>query len=695
MPKPYFAGTIMMKTTWQWLESYVGSGLGAREVADKLTMAGTEVEGYDEDNGDVCYTLEVTSNRTDCLSAIGLARELAATTGNVVQHPAAEYPVSKSKASEVSSVEIEPDALQACPHYTAQVIRNVKVSPSPKWLQQRLEAIGLKPINNIVDVTNFVMFETGQPLHAFDLNRLAGKRIVVRMAKPGERFDPLVDRKRDKPEPEREYLKLDPSVLVIADAESPQAVGGVMGGLTSGVDETTTDVLLESAYFDPPSIRATSRRIEIDSDSSYRFERGVDPGGVIPASRRAVALILECAGGEVLDGILEAGAAQPETRELSVTSRDVARTLGIDVTPDEIARIFTGLDVPVHSQAEGVVTVQVPSFRRDLTRTIDLVEEVGRVYGLDRIPAPLHMPIASAPPTTRQRARRVIGEALRGMGFSEALTDTFVDPKGAVAEFSLFAQESARLHARNPVNANLPALRRNLIGSLLIALANNERHNAKGVRLYECANVYHPDGKGLSAGERELVGMLGRDYFDLKGAVESLLQALRATAKLEATPFENPVFASGRAAVLKLGGRMLGVIGEPSADALRHYDAQGPAAIGELDVSTLVHAWTEVPKMTELPRFPTAERDLAFILDASTPWAEVERTVRTACNATLREVELFDEFTGKQAGQGKKSLAFRLSFRHDERTLTTEEINTQMETAIAAVREKLKGTLRG
>ncbi|MCC7509379.1 MAG: phenylalanine--tRNA ligase subunit beta [Planctomycetes bacterium] len=685
----------MMKTTYRWLESYVGSGLSAREVADKLTLAGTEVEGFDEVGDDVCFTLEVTSNRTDCLSVIGLARELAATTGKRVQHPKVEYQSANTKADQVSSVVIEPDALKACPHYTAQVIRGVKVGPSPEWLRKRLEGIGLKPINNVVDVTNFVLYETGQPLHAFDLNQLAGKRIVVRMAKAGERFDPLVDRKRDKPEPERASVKCDALTLVICDAERPQAIGGIMGGLTSGVTAKTTDVLLESAYFEPQGIRATSRRHELESDSSYRFERGVDPAGVVAASRRAVQLILEVAGGEVLDGVLEAGAAKSETRSVTVTARDISRSLGIEVAAPAVAAIFGGLDVPVSAQAADSVTVAVPSFRRDLLKPIDLVEEVGRIHGLERIPAPLRMPVATNKLTRRQRVRRAIGEALRGMGFSEALTDTFVKAQGDVAQFSQFSKSAARLEARNPVNAGLPSLRRNLLGSLLLALATNERQNARGVRLYECANVFHPSTDGTKTGERELLGLLGRDYFDLKGAIEALLDALRVRAALAVEPMEDAIFAQGRAARLVLGGKLLGAIGEPSPAALKEYDAEGPAAVGELDMTTLVEAWLEVPKLAELPRFPTAERDLAFVFDAAVTWAEVQSVVGKACDATLRAVELFDEFTGKQIGAGKKSLAFRLSFRHDERTLTTEEINAQMDAAIAAISSQLQGTLRG
>lgn len=684
----------MMKATWQWIDSYVGTGLDASTVAERLTLSGTEVEKQEAVGDDVCFTLEVTSNRTDCLSVIGLARELAATTGRVVKHPSVKLPNSAVKASSISSVSIEPAALKACPYYTALVIRGVKVGPSPKWLQQRLEGIGLKPINNVVDITNFVLFETGQPLHAFDLGKLKGGRIVVRMARAGERFDPLVDRKRDKPSPEREFVKCDTDTLVICDAESPQAVGGIMGGLTSGVTSATTDVLLESAYFDPASIRATSRRLELDSDSSYRFERGVDPMNVVNASKRAAALIVECAGGEVLEGVLEAGSVAHTPPELSVDEALVQRVMGKAVPAPEIARIFAGLDVPASASGDRV-TVRVPSFRRDLERPIDLVEEVARVHGLEKFPAPLRLPVSIAGASRRQRVRRVLRGALLGMGFSEALTDTFVPNTGLLTEYGRGGDSMLRLEARNPVNVQAPALRRNLLGSLASALTVNQRQGQPFVRLYEIAEVFQPASDGKNAGEREVLGLIGRDFADVKGALEAVLRVLRAATPFALAPLSHPVFESGRAAELSLGGRVVGVLGELSAKALSEREATGPAAVAELDFDALVDVWVEVPKFSELPRFPTAERDLAFVLDASTTWAAVQACVSKACDATLREVRLFDEFTGKQIGAGRKSLAFRLYFRHDDRTLTTEEIAAQTDAAVKAITSQLKGTLRG
>ena len=676
----------MMKATAKWIDSYVGSGLSAQEIADKLTLSGTEVEKMEDVGDDVRFTLEVTSNRTDCLSIIGLARELAACVGNTVKHPTVEFKTT-AKASEVSSVEIEPDALEACPYYSAQVIRNVKVGPSPEWLKQRLEGVGLKPINNVVDVTNFVLFETGQPLHAFDLSRLSGKRIIVRMARKNEPFKPVVGT--------GEAIKLDSETLVIADAESPQAVGGVMGGYDSGVTSGTTDILLESAYFNPASIRATSRRLKLESDSSYRFERDVDQGGVLDASRRAAQLIAELTGGEVLDGVLEAGAVKPQTRQLTVEAAQVRRVMGIELSPKQIETIFKGLDLAIRGTTQTQVTVDVPSFRPDLQRGIDLVEEVARIHGLDSISSPLSMVVEIAKPSRRQKVRKLVRIALQGMGFSEALTDTFVTVDTAISQYSPFEAGAARLEARNPVNTETPALRRNLVGSLLLALGTNQRQGLNQVRLYEVANVFLPGNDGAVSGEREVLSLIGADYYDLKGAIEGLLLALRNEHVIEIKPTQHAVFSEGRSAEIMLNGKRLGMIGEPDARACAEYQAEGKCALAELDFDALVDAWVPVPTLRELSRFPTAERDLAFVLNEATTWAMLESTVRSAADETLREVELFDEFTGKQVGAGMKSLAFRLYFRHDGKTLTSQEIQAQMDSVIKAVTEKLSGQLRG
>jgi len=675
----------MMKATASWIDSYVGTGLSAAAIADKLTLSGTEVEKQEAVGGDVCFTLEVTSNRTDCLSVIGLARELAACTGKVVKHPKVEYKTG-GKSSTVSSVEIRPDALAACPYYSAQIIRNVKVGPSPEWLRKRLEGIGLKPINNVVDITNFVLFETGQPLHAFDLNKLSGKRIVVRMATQGELFKPVVGT--------GEPVKLDASMLVIADAEKPQAVGGVMGGHDSGVTGATKDVLLESAYFNPRSIRATSRRLGMDSDSSYRFERDVDQGGVLPASRRAAQLIAEIAGGEVLEGVLEAGTLKPQTRRLSLTDRHVQRVLGIHVPRQQIESICRGLDLKLADVSLDGLHLDIPSFRRDLERSIDLVEEVCRVHGLDKVPSPLRMVVETAKPSRRQRVRRLVRQLLQGMGFSEALTDTFVSPRPALSQYSPFGAASARLEARNPVNAELPSLRRNLLGSLLLALGTNQRQGLAWVRQYEVANVWLPSADGRNSGERECLALVGRDYSDLKGVLETLLAGLRCALPLGVEACGDAVFAPGRAARISLGGKPLGVIGQPSPAVAKEYGVDGECALAELDFEPLVAAWSPVATMAELPRFPTAERDLAFVLEQRVTWAQVEGACRKAADATLRAVELFDEFTGKQIGAGKKSLAFRLSFRHDDKTLTSDEIQAQVDAVVRAISRDLGGELR-
>jgi len=679
----------MMKATHQWIDSYVGSGLGAAEIAQRLTLAGTEVEKSEPAGNDTCFTLEVTSNRVDCLGVLGLARELAATLGKTVNVPDVSYAVSTTRAADVASVMIENAALEACPFYTAQVIRGVKVGPSPAWLKQRLEAIGLKPINNIVDITNFVLYETSQPLHAFDLGKLAGRKIIVRYARDKEAFRPIADRKG------RASIALDTRTLVIADADRAQAVAGVMGGAESEVHAGTTDILLESAYFEPVGNKQTGKRLELESDSGYRFQRGVDPGGVVHASRRAAKLIVEIAGGEVLAGVLEAGKIETPPRQITVTEHEVGRVLGAHVPRAQMESIFRGLGLGIASVTPDAATVNVPSFRRDLLTPRDLVEEVGRVHGLDKIPAPLRLTVAIAKPTRRQRVRAEIRRVLLGLGYSEALTDTFVSTQGELAGFSAFGEPGLQLEARNPVNAQLPGLRRNLLGSLLNALCTNERQGNKPVRLYEIAHVFLPVHKGKGPAEGDIVGLLSGSFLEAKGTLDGLLEVLRIARPLRLEPLAQPGFQAGRAATMYLGDALLGVIGEPSAGALKHAQCEGPCALAELDLRVLVDAWVEVPKFNELPRFPGAERDLAFVLDAATPWADVESAVTGACDATLRRVELFDEFRGKAIGPGKKSLAFRLTFRHDERTLTAEEITAQTNAAIGAVTSKLGGALRG
>lgn len=675
----------MMKTTANWLSEYVQTGLPAAKLAEVLTLSGTEVEVQESVGTDTRFTLEVTSNRTDCLSVIGLAREVAAVTGCPLKQPSSAFVASSAKASDVASVTIEASASKACPFYTAQVIRGVKVGPSPQWLRERIEGIGLVPVNNIVDITNFVLFETGQPLHAFDLNKLAGKRIVVRMARAKERFAPIADRKQ------RAVIELDTSTLVIADAEKPQAIGGVMGGADSQVSGATTDILLESAYFEPGAIRLASKRLELASDSSFRFERDVDQGGIIAASRRAVHLILQVCGGEALGGVIEAGKAVPCTREIGLDHAQIKRVLGIEVPSVEVKRILTTLGLESNADA---TKLKAPSFRPDLERDIDLIEEIGRVHGLDKVPNQLRMTVAMARPTRRQVVRRRIRESLLGMGFSEASSDSFVNAKASLATFCINGTSMPALEARNPVNASLPALRRNMLGSLMISFQTNQRQQVIQPRLFEVANVFTPLPNGTNSGEHEVIGLLGRDYADVKGSVEGLLTRLGVSQELRLEPETERLFAPGRAARISLGHVLLGVIGEPSVAVMKEFEVEGRCGLGELHLAPLVQLWRETPRFSEPWRFPGAWRDLAVMFDLDRSWADVAACSKAACDSTLREVELFDEFRGKQVPAGKKSLAFRLTFRHDERTLRAEEVQAQVDAAVKALSEKLGGTLR-
>jgi len=674
-----------MKATHQWLASYVDAKRSAREVADLLTMSGTECEHFAElGKKDAVMQFEITSNRVDCLGMLGLARELSALTGTKVAVPEAKF---EAKGKTGVSVKIEKNALEKCPHYTARVIRGVKVGPSPKWLKERLEAIGVATINNVVDVTNYVLFEYSQPLHAFDLKHLADDSIIVRCAKKGEKFTAINH---------REY-ELNSDDLVIADAKRAVAIAGVMGGLESEVSESTVDVLLESAYFEPSGVKATGRKLDkqhsdnLDSDARYRFERGVDPAGVHAASDRAVALIIEVAGGEVEGDLVEAGAAaEPWLRELNLTSKAIERTLGTDVSMKRCKELLAPLGLEVIDSKKSSLTLRVPSYRRDLVREIDLVEEIARLQGLDQFEPRLAVPISPSRKDGYEEDRDRAHALMIGMGFDEVVSDAFVPAVGA---FALTPWNTGpALQARSPINSACPALRQSIMPSLIKVFAHNERQGNHGVKLFETSGVTLTEAGG-GWNEPFTLGIAGPDYACVKGAVDHLLARLRIS-DIELSACDFALFESGRGAELKHEGKRIGVVGEISKAAVKEFDLRGPMAVAELALDAAIALKLTVMKFEALPRFPIIQRDLALVLDEDVSWATIESICKSTDAKHLRSVKFFDEFRGKQVAKGKKSLAFNLVFRNDERTLTGEEIDGEMKGIIEALQKKTGGELR-
>ena len=614
------------------------------------------------------FEIEITSNRPDWLSHTGIAREIAANTDLAAAAPAPAIPAAKENAA-VARIE---DAA-GCPFYSVRRIRGVKVGPSPEWLVRKLEAVGLRAINNVVDVTNYVMMELGQPLHAFDAAKVSGT-ITVRRAHPQESFHALDGR----------AYALRAGDLVIADSAQALALAGVMGGESSGVTGETTDIFLESAWFDPPTIRASARGLGLHSDSSYRFERGVNPAGVLAASARAAGLILELAGGSADDEIVAAGALPPLEWTVDLRYERCRDLLGLALGNDKIDAPLAKLGLEkISGDAEGA-TWRVPAFRGDLTRDVDLIEEVIRLVGIDKVrgrlagePAPISA--ADALYDAALEARR----ALAGLGFSEARTSTLVTrPEG-----------DHFLALRNPLGEEQSALRPSMLGGLFAALRRNLNHGAASVRLFEVGRVFAnaeeeevPSVAFVAAGPRAPrtwrdaeAGAV--DLFDLRGVIESLVPSARF-AKVEDARF-------GLALAVSIGDFVAGVLGQLSPGAARSLDVRAPVVAAELRLDALQAAWAAPRTFVPSPKFPATVRDVAAVLPRALGFGEVERVVREANEPLLAGLEPFDIFTddsGVKLPADRKSLAFSLTFRSPERTLTADEVN--------AACDRLKGRLR-
>jgi phenylalanyl-tRNA synthetase beta chain len=673
-----------MIVSWNWLKEYVPLDMPAEELTARLTMSGLNLEGTADVAGDLAVDLEVTSNRPDCLGHLGVAREIALLYNSQLSLPAAEPPTVAEPTSSVTSVEIECEEL--CRQYFARVIRGVTIGPSPQWLRKRLETVGIAPVNNVVDITNYVLMESGQPLHAFDFDKLHGRRIVVRRARPGEKLVAI---------DQREYI-LDTQMCVIADEDHPVAIGGVMGGLETEIGDETVSVLIETADFAPLSIRNTARKLILHSDSSYRFERGVDPCRLDWASRRCCQLILDIAGGELLEDPLFAG-KRPGGKRPAIMLRfdQLLRILGIVIAPGEAVRILRELGLEQSGETTGGSASFVPpSWRRDLTREIDLIEEVARIHGYDEIPADVPVPLELSARTHRDRVSGAIRDMLTAGGFFEAITMSFVSdelcslftPRGEVPRLKV--EHSSRRHEN--------VLRQSLIPSLLVSRRENERHGTMNAELFEIANVYLQAAPGdlKAQAEPAMISFVsGRPFADMKGLLEAVVQRLNGYAKLEFRRSSLPQFAAGRGAEVLLNGHPWGWLGELDRSVTDQLDLRDAVTVVEVHLSTLESVAELSPAFTPLPQFPSVERDLNFVLDDTVTWAELEKIVRESAGPLLESMTCGGQYRGKQIPADKKSYVVRIRYRAADRTLTTEEVDT-VEKAVVAACETTLGALR-
>lgn len=643
---------------------------------------------------DVIFEVNVTPNRSDALSHLGIAREVATLLGVALKRPEARLRESSTEAS--TKIEIRIEDAERCWRYCGRVVEGVKVQPSPKWMQERLRSCGVRAINNLVDVTNYVMLEYGQPLHAFDLDRIGGAQIVVRTAKAGEKLKTLDE--KDRP--------LHAEDLLICDATSPLVLAGVMGGASSEVTDQTTRVLLECATFQPTTVRRSAKRHALHTESSHRFERGTDVSVVPEVIDRAAALIAEVGGGTVLKGRVDAYPVKKEPRKVKLRTERVAELLGVAVPADECAKILSSLGFKGTGD-----TWEVPLARVDVSIEEDLIEEIARIRGFESIPAALPRGMSALEPERPWvTAERRLRAALAGSSFDEVVNYSFVAP----AELAAFQAEQGAIAVANPLSVEQSVMRTTLFASLVPNVARSARFQAQGVRFYELARSYRPhadgglNGKPVASEVLELAGALWGirdgarswtgasavvDFYDARAAVDAVLDSLHITGA-HYEPLESPWYHPRAAATVKLGERVLGTVGELHPRAQKRLDAPAGVFLFQLDAAALLAEAKLVPQASPLSRFPSVLRDLAVVVPTELPAEKVRLVILEVGQPLVDEVKVFDVYEGKQVGEGKKNLAFALRYRSPDRTLTDAEVAEAHQKIVAEVGQRLGGALR-
>ncbi len=668
-----------MKILLSWLSDYVEVSESAEQTAQILSDIGLGCEGIEHLGDDSVIDIEVTSNRGDCLSYIGIARELAAATGRELKIPAIELAESQKEAGEFVSVEIED--VDLCGRYTARIIEGVKVGRSPDWMRKRLEAVGMRSVNNVVDATNYAMLETGQPPHAFDYKKIKEGKIIVRRARAGEMIVSIDGTK----------CELTNDMLVIADAKEPVGVAGVMGGLYTEVGADTDTILLEDAYFDPVTIRNTSRRLNLPSEAAFRFERIVDIENVDRASRRTAQLIVQASGGKVAKDVVDVYPKRPEQRKVSLRPGRVNKLLGIEVAADDVMRILSALSFNPERK-DSFIECSVPSWRADVYREADLIEEVARVYGYNKLPTEEKINIVVAPVDKRQKLRGVVGKYLNGCGYYETINVTFVADD--IAELFSDTRENRNLAVRDESRKSVNLLRQTLIGSLLGVVKTNLNVKNTPCRIFEIADTFVPREKGSLPIERTRLALsCDGEFRGLKGVIEGLIKTLDRNAEVVFTR-EDLVWAQ-TATVISANGKMIGtagVVSDKVKDKFDFTDVQVCAA--EMDLDELEALQTEAVKFAQIPKFPAIERDLSLVVDEEVIWADIAGAIEKQSSAELEEVKFVGIYRGKGIPGGKKSVTFTLRFRDEQGTLTHNAVDGFQNNIVAELKKATGAELR-
>ena len=665
-----------MNISYEWLQDFVEIDLPAEDLAEKLTLIGLELDGLHELERDWVLDIETTSNRGDCLSHLGVAREISVATLKDLVRPEPDLAHASPKGGLVTI-----EAPDACFRFTARIIRNVKIGPSPEWLVRRLEAVGERSINNIADITNFAMHALGQPMHSFDLDKLEGGRIVVRKARHGEKIVTLDEEERE----------LDESMLMICDSEKPAAVGGVMGGSFSGITENTVNVLLEVACFDPISIRSTSRELGLFTEASYRFERGVDIENLVRASDFAAGLILELAGGE-LGEFADVYAAKQDRSVIDAPElqQEVKRLSGLDVPEDEIERILGALGIEKTAES----TYVSPTWRHDLFIEEDLVEEVVRIVGYDKISESLPGSGATGEYQPSEGRKRDLRKALATVGFDEAISYSFIDSRhDGIFDYVPAlekASEGDYVEIRDPIIEGATRMRPTLLPGLLESVRTNFNHRLRDVKLYELGKVFAAsNSEDRLPIERELLSFAvtggeafedneapGRklDFYDLKGAVEMAFEAARLEAP-EMRACKTAHLQAGQSAEIVYRGEVVGFAGKLDSELADTYKFRQPVFVAEVDLESVL-GLPEAPSVyTSLPVYPSVTRDVSLAVKRGTTFGEIRSAIESQGFELCRSVSFIDVFEGKGLPDDVRAVTVRLEYRSDDRTLTEEEVD--------------------
>jgi phenylalanyl-tRNA synthetase beta chain len=676
-----------MFISYEWLKELTDTKLTPAQLRDRLTMVGLAIDAVEEHKDDAVLDVEVPSNRPDCLSHVGIAREVAVIEKGHMRLPASEPPKTEGRSAEFTSVEIKDPDL--CPRYAARLVRGVKIGPSPDWLVKRLETIGQRPINNVADITNYVLHELGQPLHAFDFEKLGSRRIVVRRANAGEKLKTLDGVERT----------LTNEMLVIADAEKAVALAGIMGGEDSEISNQTKDVLIESAYFAPHSIRLTARQLGMDTEASRRFERGADPDGALRAQQRCVELICALAGGVATEDAIDVYPQPFSERVIGLREGRITELTSLTVETNEIIRILTGLGF----ERTGDSDFKVPSWRIDVEQEEDLVEEVARHTGYDKIQSELPPTNGSGEYQPAEMQQRSLRRALNAFGFDEAINFSFIQQENRFDLIPWLAgREEHQPQLANPIIEDAAWMRSTLLPGLLTSLRHNLNHGIRDVRLFEIGRIFSGLGDQQLPQERLVLALIATggaleenraqperelDFFDLKGALEAAVDWMNLSP-LRFTPGSARHLRAGQTALISTGdGKAIGTMGRLAENVATSYKFRQPVYVLELDLDALLSGPAKAIQYSPLPRFPSVTRDISLLVNRNVALEEIFAAVNNQHVDDCRSVKLVGTFEGENIPSSKRSVTLRLEYRSDERTLRDEEVEARHSGLTAALLE--------